>query len=223
MVGWRVGLACGLALLAGGQPAAAAEGKLYETGPSVVSGYVRFVNAGTVAATIAAGAGTAVLGTVDGERIGTFQAVPARQPLTATIGMAGQDGVVTVTVQPDEFVTIATLDGAATLVLRDLPADFNALKATIGFFNADPACAEGALVAGAGQTVVFKDIAPGDVARRSVNPVTATVAARCGAAVAGAPLALGQLSAGGRYSLIIIPAGAGGHRLVGGLDARARY
>lgn len=212
-----------LALLAAGGPAAAEEGRLYDTGPSVISGYVRFVNGGTDPVAISAGADTVTLGTADGERIGRFQAVPARQALTAGIRMGDREAAVTVTVLPDEFVTIAALDGAATLLLRDQPGDFNALKATIGFFNADPACADGAMIAGAKKTVVFSAVVPGGVARRSVNPVAATVEARCGEAAAGSPLELGQLGAGGRYSVIVIPAAAGGHRLIGGLDERARY
>ncbi|RJF87937.1 cell division protein FtsQ [Oleomonas cavernae] len=205
----------------GGLAAAEEQTKLYDTGPDVISGYVRFVNAARADVAITAGgSGALALGT---GMIGRFQAVPARQELTATLAVAGKTAEVSVTLLPDEFVTIAVLDDAASLVLRDQPQDFNALKADIAFLNADPGCAGGVMRAGAKKTVVFSAVAPGQLARRSVNPVAALIEAGCGEAAAGGVLDLGLLEAGKRYSVVVVPDGAGGHVLIGGQDERARY
>lgn len=216
--------ATALVLLAGlGSARAAEETKLYNTGPSVVSGYVRFLNAGGAEVSVKAGDSTLALGVEDAARIGQFQAVPARQDLTATVTAGDKSSTVTVSVQPDEFVTIAVQPDATTLLLRDQPQDFNALKADIGFFNADPACATATMRAGAKKTEVFTGITPGQLARRSVNPIAAVVEASCGETPVAGTIDLGTLAAGGRYSVVVIPDGAGGQRLIGGQDLRAKY
>ena len=221
------GLALGACLgvfAVSGLAVAEEETKLYDTGPAVVSGYVRFVNAAQADVAITAGSsGALALGTGMPGRIGRFQAVPARQELTATLAVAGKTAAVSVTLLPDEFITIAILDDAASLVLRDQPQDFNALKADIAFFNADPGCTGGVMRAGAKKTVVFSAVAPGQLARRSVNPVAALVEAGCDEAAVAGTLDLGLLEAGQRYSVVVIPDGAGGHTLIGGQDERARY
>lgn len=221
--GLAIGVCLGLFAVSG-LAAAEEETKLYDTGPSVISGYVRFVNAAQADVTITAGSGgTLALETGMPGRIGRFQAVPARLELTATLAVAGKTAEVSVTLLPDEFVTIAVLDGAASLVLRDQPQDFNALKADIAFLNADPGCAGGVMRAGAKKTVVFSEIPPGQLARRSVNPVAALIEAGCSEAAIAGTLDLGLLEAGKRYSVVVIPDGAGGHALIGGQDERARY
>jgi hypothetical protein len=211
-------------LIAAGPAAALQETKLYNTGPDQISGYVRFVNAASGPVSISTGGtGKLELGMADGERIGRFQAVPARQKLAAQVRAGDRSGEVEITVDPDEFVTLAVFPDATTLALRDKPQDFNALKADIAFFNADPGCAGGVMRAGQKKAVVFSGIAPGALARRSVNPVKAVIEAACGETSAGTPVDLGTLNAGGRYSLIVIPDGAGGHRLIGTEDQRAKY
>lgn len=211
------------ALVGLGGAAFAADIQLYETGPDVISGYVRFVNATGMAVEVAAGGATLALGTDDGARIGRFQAVPAGREQSATLHVGDDRKPVTITAQPDEFITIAVLDGAEALVIRDIPQDFNALKADIAFLNADPACAAGEMRAGARKTVVFKDVAPGAMARRLVNPVAAVIEASCGEVPVSGVVDLGTLAAGGRYSILVLPDGQGGHRLIGGADARAKY
>ncbi len=224
----RCWIARGIVLAAGLVASASApalqETKLYDTGPDVISGYVRFVNAAAgMVAVSTSGGGKLELGVADAERIGRFQAVPARQKLSAQVRAGDKSGEVEITVDPDEFVTLAVLADATTLALRDKPQDFNALKADIAFYNADPDCAGGLMKAGQKKAVVFSGIAPGALARRSVNPVQAVIEAACGETSAGAPVDLGTLNAGGRYSLIVIPDGAGGHRLIGSEDQRAKY
>lgn len=210
-----------LLLLLCGSAQAEEQTKLYDTGPAVISGYVRFVNAAPAGVTVTAG-GTGSLA-LDPGAIGRFQAVPAGRELTAAIAAGSATGTIAVTLQADEFVTIAVLDGATALVLRDRPQDFNALKADIAFLNADPGCTGAVMKAGAKKTVVFSDIAPGAIARRSVNPVAAVIEAACGDQAVPGSLDLGTLGAGGRYSIIVVPGAGGTHRLIGGLDERAKY
>lgn len=202
---------------------AAAEIQLYETGPDVVSGYVRFLNAASGDVEISAGGASLALPATDEGRIGRFQAVPADSEQSAALTVGDAKDAVTIKAAPEEFITIAILDGAATLILRDTPTDFNALKADITFLNADPACAGAVMRAGAKKTVVFKDIAPGAMARRQVNPVAAVIEASCGETSVQGVVDLGTLAAGGRYSIVVLPDGAGGHRLIGGKDERAKY
>lgn len=215
-----VWLAAGL--VSAGAALAMQETKLYETGPSTISGYVRFVNAASGTVSVSTGTGALVLDTGDGQRIARFQAVPARQKVAAQVRSGDKTRKVELTVEPEEFVTIAILANAS-LALRDKPQEFNALKADIAFYNADPACAQGILKAGAKKTVVFSGVSPGNVVRRSVNPVTAVLEAVCGDVPAGAPVDLGALQAGGRYSVVLIPDGSGGHRLIGAADQKAKY
>jgi hypothetical protein len=211
-------------LVSAGAASAVQETKLYETGPSTISGYVRFVNAASGPVSVTTGGNRAlVLDAADGQRIGRFQAVPARQRLAAQVRSGDKTTRVELTVEPDEFVTVAILADASTLPVRDKPQDFNALKADIAFYNADPACTQGVLKAGAKKTVVFSGVAPGGIARRSVNPVMAVLEAACGDAPAGAPVDLGALQAGGRYSVLLIPDGSGGNRLIGAADEKAKY
>lgn len=217
-----VWLAAGLA--SPGAALAIQETKLYDTGPATISGYVRFVNAASGPVSITTGGTRAlVLETGDAQRIGRFQAVPARQKLAAQVRSGDNTGKVELTVEPEEFVTIAILADASALAVRDKPQEFNALKADIAFYNADPACTQGMLKAGAKKTLVFSGLAPGNVMRRSVNPVVAVLEGACGDAPAGAPVDLGTLQPGGRYSLVLMPDGSGGHRLIGAADQKAKY
>ncbi|TDP44904.1 alginate O-acetyltransferase AlgF [Zavarzinia compransoris] len=207
--------------LAAALPAtAAAEAMLYETGPGVPSGYVRFLNASAAPVAIRAGGAAIELGAGSFSR---YQAIPSGAEQRAKAGVGGTAQEVRVTAATDEFVTVAIVAGAAPLLIRDLPQDFNALKADIAFLNADPACADAAMRAGARKTVVFERIAPGAMARRLVNPVEAVIEAACGTDPVTGSVDLGMLAARGRYSIAVIPDGAGGHRLVGGRDEQAKY
>ena len=207
-----------------GDALAIQETKLYNTGPSTVSGYVRFINAAFNSVFISTGGiGALELASADDQQIGRFQAVPARQKLTAQVRSNDKTSKVQLTVDPDEFVTIAILTDGSTLPIRDKPEDFSALKADIAFYNAAPGCARGVLKAGTKKTVVFSGVMPGKLARRSVNPVVAVLEAACGDTPAGASVNLGTLKAGGRYSAILVPDAEGRYRLIGAEDQRAKY
>jgi hypothetical protein len=64
----------------------------------------------------------------------------------------------------------------------------------------------------AGRNVdIFKDVANGSLQRRSINPLNLTVQLRCGGVSTGEPLALGDLAAGQRYTLFLVPSAQGPH------------
>ncbi|MCW0180904.1 hypothetical protein [Zavarzinia sp.] len=216
-------LACAAVIAAVPLAASGEEIRLYSTGPGVVSGYVRFLDAAAGPVSMSTAAGSQTLGGADGTLIGRFQAVPAGTPQRATLTASGGGSVVELTVAADEFVTIAILADGQSLLIRDTPRDFNALKADIAFLNADPACMGARMRAGAKKTVVFDRVAPGGIARRLVNPAVAVVEAACGEVDVPGTLDLGTLEPGGRYSVVIVPDGSGGRRLIGGRDERTSY
>jgi hypothetical protein len=99
--------------------------------------------------------------------------------------------------------------GIKQITVRDAPDDFNGLKASLGFFNLDGSCANASLRP-AGRTVdLFKGVAQGSLQRRSINPVKLAVQLVCANANVGPALDLGELKAGERYSVLLLPTPAG--------------
>lgn len=113
---------------------------------------------------------------------------------------------------PGEFATVAALADAkgATrqLVVREVPDDFNGLKASLAFINADATCADAGLEAVAQKAELFKKVAEGAVQRRMINPVELSVQLKCAGAPVGQPLTF-TLKAGERYSVLAVPSGTG--------------
>ncbi|MCY1182007.1 hypothetical protein D9M73_225430 [compost metagenome] len=69
-------------------------------------------------------------------------------------------------------------------------------------------------------TDLFKEVADGSVQRRAINPVNLSVQLVCAQTNVGAPLDLGQLKAGERYSVVLLP-GANGPYLLLATDVLA--
>jgi alginate O-acetyltransferase complex protein AlgF len=107
-------------------------------------------------------------------------------------------------------------------LLRETPADFNALKSSIGLFNLDQSCANAQLVAGDQHLAVVTDVAPGAVGRRMVNPVDVGLAVSCGDPAQTVPAKLGGLVAGDRYSVFVIGGGSG-RQVVAKRDEQAPF
>jgi len=107
-------------------------------------------------------------------------------------------------------------------VFRETPTDFNALKASLGLFNADKSCEKAQLVAGDNHQAVISDIAPGAVGRRQVNAVNVQLGVACSDPAQAVPAKLGQLNAGDRYSVFVVSAGSG-HEIVAARDEQAPY
>lgn len=184
---------------------------LYETGPSQDSSFVRFVNgtSGDITVHSAKSSGKLPLGTQANTRVSTFQPIRAGQPLEAYIKAGSQQIPVKVMAKPGEFITVAAVtEGAgkgAVLQMRETPNAFSASKASIAAFNFDGMCAS-AQVDSEGKTDgVLKSATLKAVQRRMVSPVKATVQVSCAGKAMGVPLNLGQLEAGERYSIFVLP------------------
>ena len=217
----RFALSALLALAAG--TAAAAEGRLYPSGPPNGVAYLRFVNMATAEVTIVSPAAKIAIPADDTHRIREFDPVTPGVKLTGSAQLGEATKPIDLTLAANEFVTVAVTssgDGIALTVFREVPSDFNALKSSLGLFNLDPGCASAQLVAGDNHLVVVSDVAPGAVGRRLVNPVDVALGVSCGDPAKSAPIKLGGLVAGDRYSVFAVGAGTG-HEIVAQRDEQA--
>lgn len=197
----------------------AAEIPLYPTGPSEDSAFLRFFNAGDTALELSAENGASLR--LEGDvRASDFLTVPAGKPIKGSLKQGEAQQALDISVAPGEFasvVGIATEQGLNLVTVREVPDDFNALKASLAFYSLDASCANAGLQAAGRNVDIFKDVAKGALQRRSINPLNLSVQLRCGGASVGEPLALGELAAGQRYTLFLVPS-AQGPRLFQALD-----
>jgi alginate O-acetyltransferase complex protein AlgF len=206
--------------------AIAAEGRLYPSGPPNGVAYLRFVNLAPHEVTITSPAAKIAIAADDAHRVGEFDPVTPGVALTGSAQLGGATKPINVTLVPNEFVTVAVsadgADGMALTVFRETPSDFNALKSSLGLFNADSSCAKAQLVVGDNHQSVIADVAPGAIGRRQVNPVNAELGVACGDPAQSVPTKLGQLNAGDRYSIFVI-AGGSGPQIVAQRDEQAPF
>ena len=197
----------------------AAEIPLYPTGPSEDSAFLRFFNAGDTALELSAENGASLR--LEGDvRASDFLTVPAGKPIKGSLKQGEAQQALDISVAPGEFATvvgIATEQGLNLVTVREVPDDFNALKASLAFYSLDASCANAGLQAAGRNVDIFKDVANGALQRRSINPLSLSVQLRCAGASVGEPLALGELAAGQRYTLFLVPS-ADGPRLFQALD-----
>jgi len=220
----------GLALFAGialhWDMADAAEGKLYPSGPPNGVAYLRFVNLAPHEVTITSPAAKITIAADDAKRVGEFDPVPPGVALTGSAQLGEATKPINVTLAANEFATVAVsadgADGVTLTVFRETPTDFNALKSSLGLFNADKACDKAQLVAGDNHQPVISDVAPGAVGRRQVNPVNTALGVACGDPAQAVPVKLGQLNAGDRYSIFVVATGPG-RDIVAARDEQAPY
>jgi len=215
----RISSFAGLALFA--CSSVLAEVQLYETGPSQDSSYLRFVNGSTQALEVEASGSKVKLALQPSSPASDFQPVRARSEIKGALlqGAARQD--VALSVQPGEFATVlGVVDGKGGMgvkVLREKPDSFNALKASIGFVSVDPSCAAAGLKVAGRDVALFENASAETITRRMINPVALSVQLVCAGQAVGAPVDLGQLQAGQRYSVFVTPS-AQGARLVHAKD-----
>ncbi len=107
-------------------------------------------------------------------------------------------------------------------VLTEVPDDFSALRASLGFASLDKACAPAGLQTAGKGVALFSGVALEQLQRRQINPVKLTVQATCGGKPVGGVVDLGQLEAGQRYSVLLMPAAGGAPRVVFAADTVAR-
>lgn len=202
-----------LALVAG---AASAEVALYPSGPDEDSAFLRFVNVAPGALKMEAAGSKASLALDDRQRVSAYLPVPANKPIKGTLSRGDARATLDLSVAPGEFATVFALDDGGKIqqrVVREQPDDFNALKASLAFISLDPACQAPGLRPAGRNADLFKDSTDGSVQRRSINPVKLSVQLVCANANVGNPLDLGELKAGERYSVMLLPGAEGPHLL----------
>ena len=202
----------------------AADIPLYPTGPSADSSFVRFVN-GTDAALELTAAGSQAKVQLDAKTPATvFYPVRAKSDIKGQFTQAQSKSAIATTVKAGEFVSvIALVDGATfkQVTIGEEPDDFNALKVSLAFYNVSAKCANAGLQVVGRNVMLFEKLGVNALTRRMINPVKISVQLLCGEQAVGAPLELGDLIAGERYSVFAVPA-AGATRIFITSDAVAR-
>ena len=214
-------IACAGAGLLASLGAHAAEIALYPTGPAEDSAFIRFVNATPAALEVIAQPGQAPLRLESAAPVSAFFPVQTKTAVKGTLVSGTQRLEMTQTVAPGEFATVVAVpraDGTvAQVAVREAPDDFNALKASLAFFSLDAGCVQASLRPAGRTADLFKAVADGTLQRRSINPVWLAVQLVCANATVGEPLDLGELKAGERYSVLLLPS-ASGPRLLSTMD-----
>jgi len=187
----------------------AADIPLYPTGPSADSSFVRFIN-GTDAALELTAAGSKAKVQLDAKTPTTvFYPVRAKSDIKGQFTQAQSKSDISTSVKAGEFVSVIALaDGTKLkhLTIGEEPDDFNALKVSLAFYNASAKCANAGLQVVGRDVMLFEKLDVNALTRRMINPVKISVQLLCGAQVTGAPLELGELVAGERYSVFAVPA-----------------
>ena len=212
---------CVLAALLCSAGARAGEFALYPTGPAQDAAFIRFVNAGPAPLDVIAKAGQAPLRIDNEQPVSQMFAVDSGKPVTGSLVSNGQTLALKMNVGPGEFATVVVVPdgkGIRQVEVRETPDDFNGLKASLAFFNVDPSCSDATLRLPGRPGDVFKEVPVNSMQRRPVNPVNLSLQLLCGDADVGTPLALGELKAGERYSVLLVPS-VSGPRLLGATDS----
>jgi len=190
----------------------AAEIPLYPTGPSADSSFVRFIN-GTDRAVDLTAAGSQAKIELDGKQPATsFFPVAAKTDIKGRFSSTGATADVSIKVKPGEFVSVIALNDGAKLkqvVVGEEPDDFNALKVSLSFVNVSAGCAKADLQVVGRSILLFENVMPENLVRRSINPVRISVQLLCAGQSVGSPLNLGELIAGERYSVFAVPSANG--------------
>lgn len=191
-----------------------ADSPLYETGPTQDSSFIRFLNAtGEEVAIVAAkGSYRLALPVKTEARVSKFHPAIAGRKLLASVQAGNRKLPVEVIAKPGEYITVVVLGTgkeAKVHLIREIPADYSASRASISLANADPACGDASLSGGAQNVAIFEGVKPFDTKRRLVNPVKVTAQLACGGKPEAQPVDFGQLQPGERYSAFLIPVSGG--------------
>lgn len=199
---------------------ASAAPALYSTGPDADSAFIRFVNASPAPLEVVAQPGQKPLRLETTQPVSLLYPVDSAKPIKGTLISGNQKLPVELSIKPSEFVTVFALTdgtGIEQAVVREQPDDFNGLKASLAFFNVDKSCADARLRPAGRDADLFKAVAVGSLQRRSINPVKLSVQLLCANANVGPALDLGELKAGERYSVMLVPS-ANGPQLIKATD-----
>ena len=205
---------CLLAVVAlcSGVSVMAADIPLYPTGPAEDAAFIRFVNGAAETLQVIAQKGQPPLKLESAKPVSSFFPVTAKSAIKGTLISGSKHLELEVKAQPGEFATVVVLPddkGIKQITVHDVPDDFNGLKASLGFFNLDSRCANASLRPAGRSADLFKGVAQGSLQRRSINPVKLAVQLVCANANIGPALDLGELKAGERYSVLLLPTAAG--------------
>lgn len=184
----------------------AAEIPLYPTGPSEDAAFVRFANAHAQSVEMHATTSKTTVKLDNSLSATAFYPVRANLDIVGEFHLNREKSNFTVNIKPGEFVTVvarSTDNKLSQITFRESPEDFNALKSSIALYNADPTCLRADLRVAGRSLLLFEAVAVDALQRRSVNPVKLSVELLCDGKVQGTALSLGQLEAGGRYTILI--------------------
>jgi len=199
-----------LAGICAGSALVHAEPQLYETGPSEESSYVRFVNATEqdVAVISSQGSAKVELTAKTEGRSSRFFPVKSGSKLSATIQSNNRKIPVEVVGSPWEYITIAIVPSGhgrvKTMLVRETPSDFNAMRSSLALFNLDAKCGAAVMQGGAKNVTILDKVQPFSVQRRLVNPVKLNATVACTGRSGGVAVDLTQLQAGERYSVFLL-------------------
>jgi alginate O-acetyltransferase complex protein AlgF len=211
---------CAVAALFSSINALAAEFALYPTGPSEDAAFIRFVNASTAPLDVIAQAGQPPMRLEAAQPVSLFFPGQSSSPVKGTLVSGAQKLAMDLKIEPGEFATVVVLPdgtGIKQVAVREQPDDFNGLKASLAFFNVDASCTDASLRPAGRPADLFKAVPVDSLQRRSINPVSLSVQLVCANANVGGPLDLGELKAGERYSVLLVPS-ATGPRLLNATD-----
>jgi hypothetical protein len=200
-----------------GLAAQAVEMPLYDTGPSQDAAFVRFVNASSGAMEVKAAGSQSGTTLQPGQPASSFYPVRGNANVKGFFKNASLQSDIALKVKPGEFATVVAMPGSAAIqqtVLRESPDDFNALKVSLALYNLDAQCAAAGLNVLGRNATLFENVANGTLHRRVMNPVSLSVQLLCKGQVRPVTLALGNLQAGQRYSIFVIPEGLGSKLLI---------
>ncbi|KAB0489611.1 MULTISPECIES: alginate O-acetyltransferase AlgF [Pseudomonas] len=198
----------------------AADFALYPTGPDQDAAFIRFVNATTAPLDVLGQAGQPPLRLEVAQPASLLFAVDSTSPVKGSLVSGAHTLALDLKVEPGEFTTIVVVSqeaGIEQVAVRETPDDFNGLKASLAFVNVDKSCSDASLRPAGRSADLFKAVPVASLQRRSINPVNLSVQLVCANANVGAPLDLGMLKAGERYSVLLVPS-ATGPRLLSATD-----
>ncbi|MBJ2258535.1 alginate O-acetyltransferase AlgF [Pseudomonas psychrophila] len=199
---------------------ASAQVALYPSGPDQDAAFIRFVNATTAPLDVLGQAGQPPLRLEVAQPASLLFAVDSTSPVKGSLVSGAHTLALDLKVEPGEFTTIVVVSqeaGIEQVAVRETPDDFNGLKASLAFVNVDKSCSDASLRPAGRSADLFKAVPVASLQRRSINPVNLSVQLVCANANVGAPLDLGMLKAGERYSVLLVPS-ATGPRLLSATD-----
>ena len=199
---------------------ASAQVALYPSGPDQDAAFIRFVNATTAPLDVLGQAGQPPLRLEVAQPASLLFAVDSTSPVKGSLVSGAHTLALDLKVEPGEFTTIVMVSqeaGIEQVAVRETPDDFNGLKASLAFVNVDKSCSDASLRPAGRSADLFKAVPVASLQRRSINPVNLSVQLVCANANVGAPLDLGMLKAGERYSVLLVPS-ATGPRLLSATD-----